>query len=331
MPRMLPVACLALGAAALCGPALFAQQQADAPAADQQSAAAPDVLNFENDTNARMTVPVSITGSGPYRFLIDTGAERTVIAKELAARLNLGDGGDVRIHSMTEASQVGTAIIPHLQLSKSSVADVHAPALAAANIGAAGMLGVDSLKSQRVMIDFEKQTMSVTPSEQQHAYWGPDTIVVNGRSLYGRLILMDARLNGEKIIVVVDTGSELTIGNEALRKRLIAKKKMRPTIPIEVTSVTGGKMIADYTSIRDIRIGDAIISNMPIGFAEVHPFQQLHLTDRPAILLGMDALRLFKRVSVDFARKQVRLLGPETGGGTTIQFSGMAPRTPPAS
>ena len=35
------------------------------------------------------------------------------------------------------------------------------------------------------------------------------------------------------------------------------------------------------------------------------------LTDRPAILLGMDALRLFDRVSVDFANRRVRVLLPE--------------------
>jgi predicted aspartyl protease len=278
-----------------------------------------DVLSFKNDANDRMTVPVSITGTGPYRFLVDTGAERTVIARELADRLDLGAGGEIRVHSMTEASDIGTAIIPHLQISKSSMTDVRAPALPAANIGAAGMLGVDSLKSQRVLIDFDKQTMSVTPSAKKQAYWGPDTIVVIGRSLYGRLILMDARLDGEKIIVVVDTGSELTIGNNALRQRLVAKKKMRPTVPIELESVTGGKMTADYTTVRDIRLGDAIISNFPVGFAEVHPFERLRLTDRPAILLGMDALRLFKRVSVDFERKQVRLLGPDTGGGAVRQ------------
>jgi hypothetical protein len=31
---------------------------------------------------------------------------------------------------------------------------------------------------------------------------------------------------------------------------------------------------------------------------------------RPALLLGMDALKLFERVSVDFANRRVKLLAP---------------------
>jgi len=53
---------------------------------------------------------------------------------------------------------------------------------------------------------------------------------------------------------------------------------------------------------------------MPVGFGDVHLFGKLGLRDRPAILLGMDALRLFQRVSVDFARKEVRFLRPDMSG-----------------
>jgi len=273
-----------------------------------------DILTYKEDKGSRMTVPVNVSGSGPYRFLVDTGAERTVISKELAARLDLDAGGDVKIHSMTEAVMVGTAVIPSLQISKSSFSNIYAPAFPAAFLGAAGMLGVDSLKTQRVVFDFTRKTMSIQPSEKRRENWGPDVIVVTGRSLYGRLVLVDATLEGEKIIVVVDTGSEVTIGNNALRHRLEHKKKLRDTVPVELVSVTGGRTSVDYTSVRKIAIGGVNISNMPIGFADVHPFVQLHLLQRPAILLGMDALRLFNRVSVDFARKEVRFLMPEDAG-----------------
>ena len=81
---------------------------------------------------------------------------------------------------------------------------------------------------------------------------------------------------------------------------------------MHVVSVTGGEFTADYTLARQIRIGGANITNLPIAFADVHPFRQLGLMDRPAILLGMDALQLFDRVSVDFANRRVRLLLPDS-------------------
>ena len=67
-------------------------------------------------------------------------------------------------------------------------------------------------------------------------------------------------------------------------------------------------MIAEYAIARRIRIGGVDIVDLPIAFADVHPFRQLELTDRPALLLGMDALQLFDRVSVDFANRRVRVL-----------------------
>ena len=44
-------------------------------------------VRFRADYYERMTVPVRVSGTGPYRFLVDTGADRTAISRELAARL----------------------------------------------------------------------------------------------------------------------------------------------------------------------------------------------------------------------------------------------------
>jgi predicted aspartyl protease len=279
-----------------------------------------DLLAFESDEAQRMTVPVHVTGSGPYRFLVDTGAERTVISTELAGKLQLVPGRPVTLHSMTEVADVPTAVIPSLRVSKKTLNDVQAPALSAIHMGAAGMLGVDSLQSQRVVFNFAKATMSIVPSRKMEEYWGPNQIVIKGRNLYGRLVLVDARMDGQKIVVIVDTGSPVSIGNNVLRSRLAARKRLKPTTPVELTSVTGGRVRVDYTTTRQITLGGVDIYDMPIGFAEVHPFKQLQLTDVPALLLGMDVLQLFERVSVDFARRQVRFKMPsrEPAVGETI-------------
>lgn len=271
-----------------------------------------DVLGYSADRAARMTVPVSIGGKGPYRFIVDTGAERTVIARELARELRLGPGDRTILHSMTEVRETPTVLIPLLEVSKKTVKDIHAPALARANLGAEGMLGVDSLKAQRVQFDFVRQKMSISPSRAREPQWDSDTIVVTAHNRFGHLVLVDAAIEGEKVHVILDTGSEVTIGNDALRRRLEKRGKLRATMPIELLSVTGGVTRADYTAVKTLRLGGVDITDMPIAFAEVHPFRKLKLTDKPALLLGMDALKLFERVSVDFATRKVRLLPPDT-------------------
>jgi len=267
------------------------------------------VLGTEKDRWARMTVPVTIGKSGPYAFVVDTGAERTSIAQELARDLRLGLGNRARLHSMTEVSQIQTVLIPALQVGGRSVRDIHAPALQRRYIGAEGILGVDSLQSQRVSFDFVRQQMTVTNSHRREESWPADTIVVTARNRLGHLVLVDASVEGQKVWVILDTGAQTTVANNVLRRKLERKGRLKTTRPIMLQSVTGGQMLADQTIVKTIRLGGIDINDMPVAFADVHPFAKLGLTDRPAILLGMDALRLFDRVSVDFPNRRVRLLG----------------------
>lgn len=279
------------------------------PVASEEQPAGDDI-GIGEDRRSRMTVPITIGGKGPYQFLIDTGAERTVISDELAAELDLGPGARATMHSMSGVGEVKTVIIPALRVSRKEVRGIQAPMLKRVNIGASGMLGIDTLQSQRVLFDFLNQKMTISRSSIAERVRDPDTIIVTARSRLGRLVLVDAQMDGEKIMVVLDTGSEVTIGNEALRKRMIARKKIGPTVPLELISVTGGTITADYTTARKIRIGGLMIADMGVAFADVHPFKQLGLEKRPALLLGMDALRLFERVSVDFANRKVRFYAP---------------------
>ena len=105
-----------------------------------------EAIDLTEDRTQRMTVPVSIDGRGPYGFIVDTGAERTVISRELAETLGLGPGDSATLFSMTEASHIQTVLIPELEVGRRTVSDIHAPALERRHLGAEGLLGVDSLQ-----------------------------------------------------------------------------------------------------------------------------------------------------------------------------------------
>ena len=274
---------------------------------DQQQA---ETLGTGRDVNDRMTVGVNIDGRGPFPFIVDTGAERTVISSELARSLALQPGRTATVHSMSEVSQIATVVIPDLRVGSHSTAQINAPALARANLGASGILGVDTLQRQRVTFDFHRREMTVTPSRTREERWDDmNTVVVTGRSLYGRLVLVDASVDGQRVWVIIDTGSEVSVGNMALRAALARHNRLRDLgRPIRMVSITGGILSADYGFARTIRVGGLDINNLPIAFSDVHPFRQLGLMNRPALLLGMDALRLFSRVSVDFPNRRVRVL-----------------------
>ena len=290
------------------GICLLAALAAALPAVAQDEMPHDDTVPYLPDDTSRMTVAVNITGSGPYRFLVDTGSERTIISRELAQRLRLEPGATAEVHSMTEVSDVRTAIIPSLDLGVRRVRNIHAPMLERRHLGAEGMLGVDSLQAHRVLFDFARQEMRITASRSEEIGWPEGSIVVTGRRLMGRLVLVDADVEGTPIRAIVDTGAQVSIGNSALRRRLERRRRLGPTVPIQLLSVTGGQLSADATVVSEMRLGGVTINNLPIAFADVHPFRKLGLDDRPAILLGMDALTLFQRVSIDFANRRVRLL-----------------------
>jgi predicted aspartyl protease len=279
-------------------------------AAPAPPAVPPETIGIAPDPSTRMTVPVRIDGRGPYGFIVDTGAERTVISRELAQTLALDAGEPATLSSMSEVSQIATVVIPNLGIGRRTVSDIHAPALSRSDLGGDGLLGIDSLQSQRVEMDFRRHQMTVTPASRAESNWPQGTIVVTARKRHGHLMLVDASFDGERVYVIVDTGSQVTVGNSALRDRLARHHRLGAMTPIHLLSVTGGLVPAQYTIAREIMVGNAGVRNLPVAFADVDPFHQLDLTDRPALLLGMDALRLFDRVSFDFANRRVRFLLP---------------------
>jgi predicted aspartyl protease len=302
------IAMMAAYGAAISAPAFALPSQVPAPL----SAPEEQVIATRNDASDRMTVPVSIAGKGPYHFVVDTGADRTVISRELASALALKPGGSVNMLSMGSVDRVETAIIENLDLSTNRIFDIRAPILAEANLSAQGMLGTDSLRSKRVVMDFKAGHMTIVEAEEPEQRF-TNEIVVTAKRRFGQLILVNADIEGEPLAVIVDTGSQATIGNAALRRKLLQAGALDKTRLVSLISVMGVEIPASYTQIRRVRIGGVTVNNMPVAFADAKPFHALGLTDRPALLLGMDVLRTFDRVSIDFANKRVRFLLPTQG------------------
>src|SRR3546814_255127 len=183
------------------------------------------------DATRRMAVQVMVEGQGPFSFLVDTGAERTVIARELAERLGLGRSEKLRLATIG----VGTAIAPSFRVASLHMTDLSltpfdAPAFAGRHIGAAGLIGVDMLEDRRLLIDFRAEKIDILPSRRRARplIRDRDAIVVSARNSAGRLILSDARIDGRRIDVVVDTGAQSSVGNPALMK-LIASRRQNST------------------------------------------------------------------------------------------------------
>jgi predicted aspartyl protease len=274
-------------------------------------------LDAGTDRIDRMTVPVTVDGKGPYPFVVDTGADRTVLSRELADHLDLKAGETATMHSMSGVGPVRTVRVSTLEVGGGRNDGFNAPALSEANLGAKGLLGIDSLQGRRVVMDFRKGTFSVTPSTAVREKIEPDMIVVTAKSRYGQLILVDSDIGGIPVTVIIDSGAQNSVGNLALQRMLEKRRKVRNFSAIEMTDVTGGKLSAQLALVDSIRIGGFSLTKVAVAFVDAHPFKKFDLLKRPAMLLGMDTLRAFRRVSVDFAQKKVRFLLPDGSSDLT--------------
>ncbi|WP_454886061.1 retroviral-like aspartic protease family protein [Sphingomonas oryzagri] len=262
------------------------------------------------EVDTRMTVPVLVNGKGPYRFIVDSGATRTVISATLAAELGLPSAGNVPLHSVGGESNVPAVHIDSLYVGALPAKELVAPVLDEANLGGLGILGIDTLKGKKVVIDLVHHAMSVEPADKYVQPAQANEIVVTARSRLGQLVLADADAAGQKVYAIVDTGSMVTLGNLTLRDKLVRRKRAEPQL-VTITDVTGRKIVASYAPIADLRLGDFHMRNVVVAFDDAHAFDRFGLSRKPAMLLGMDMMQAFTRVSIDFARRKVRLMRPE--------------------
>lgn len=274
-------------------------QTSPAPSADPSAKTEEQVLSFRNADQDRMTVPVIIADAGPFDFLVDTGAERSVVSTELARSLKLAPGGGARLFDFTGESAVDTVAVPAMSVGRLGARALEAPSLAAGNLGAPGMLGIDALQGHRIVIDFNRKRMTLIPSKR-HA---SGEYVVRATNHVGQLIITDAEFYGKPIAVIVDTGSWLSVGNSAMLA--LAKHRPRPFRPVEVISVTGRSFNAELVTVNELRIGGVTFGNFGLAFADVPPFTRFGLRDTPTLILGMSSLKLFQRVEIDFTNREV--------------------------
>lgn len=299
--RKLATMGLAIGLAAA-GPAPPPVSTSNPPPPHRNGA---ETLAASQDRSARLTISVMVNGRGPYPFVVDTAANRSVISRELAITLKLPVGPRVSLDDALGKGDVDTVLIDRLDFGSRAIKGIDAPVLAAANLGADGMLGIDSLRNQHVVMDFVGKKFLVSPAAEEIDDFSTTATVVHGRRRSGQLVLVDAESQAVPIFVILDSGAQNTIGNAALRRLMTYGTRRGAKRPTDrLISVTGSQTMAELDEMPEIKLGGVTIRNAPVAYANLHTFTQFGLDERPALLLGMDVLHFFRSVTIDFRRRE---------------------------
>jgi hypothetical protein len=253
--------------------------------------------------STRLIVEVKINGRGPYRFVVDSGADTSVVGLRIARDLQLPLGTPAVLNATTARSIVDRVKVAELSIGSSTFRDLQLPALKEMDVGGDGLIGIDALVEQRLMMDFEKRLIKVEDARIPFRS-EPGEIVVTARRSRGQLILTHVRAGNISLDAVIDTGSEVSIGNSALREKLL--RSNRQFWLADATGVTGVTVKIQMAMIDELKLGPVTLRNVPIAFADVPPFKVFGLADEPALLIGTDLLESFRRVSLDFRARKIR-------------------------
>lgn len=279
------------------------------------------------DLALRMTVPVRVNGVGPFQFVVDTGANHSVLATELAQELGLPQSGSAQVHGIAGGEAAQTVIVGRLEVGAVAARRLKAPVLARARLGAEGLLGVDVLKNRRVTMDFVSNELRIAPSESRvlqldlrasssrlGAAAVPDPLVVRvpARYRFGQLIIIDAEVGAHPVTAFLDSGSQNTVGNLALERVVAADPGVVvQKVVVRLMSATGQTASGRLSPIPALRLGGLRIGNMSAVFADLHVFDIWDLKATPAILIGIDVMRHFQSIELDFGKRAVTFRTPQ--------------------
>jgi hypothetical protein len=263
------------------------------------------VAPTRRDRIGRIWAPVLIDGKGPFRLVLDTGANRSAITARTAQVLGTPptqDGG-TRVTGFT-----GSAIVPTIHVAEMEVGDVYIgpadlPVLADVFGGAQGVLGIEGLAGKRIYADFTNDKLIIARSHGERAR--SDFTAVPLKLTRG-LLVADVVVGNVRAKAIIDTGAQSTVGNLMLRNALMRHPPSNAARQ-QIVGVTLDVQSGDYLQAPDIDFGHLTVRGIRVTFGDMYLFEHWGLTDEPALTLGMDLLGTFDVLIIDYARHELQI------------------------
>jgi len=120
-------------------------------------------------------------------------------------------------------------------------------------------------------------------------------------------------VGGVRGLAVIDTGSERTLGNPALREAL--KLRTRTGTEALVTSVYGATEQVERGEIwraPTILIDTMRINDVQVVYGDFHIFKVWEMQNTPAVIVGMDVLGTVASLGIDFKNADVYFTSSRT-------------------
>ena len=284
-------------------------QQVGTPPADIPDDHDAATLAARTDDADHLSIEVLVNGKGPYHFVVDTGAETSVVADNVALALGLPHVASVLVDGFSRRIPAQTVQVDSLAFGPFLRKSLILPVLPRQYLFADGYLGLDVINDSRVTFDFAGKTLKIEQprkrGEDRHAHAGQSTrLWASGSS--GRLRVSDCLVDGVRATAFIDTGAQVSVGNRALKAALAVRGVLRDLGPLVLNGVTGGEILGEIVPVTLIKLEDLSFTDSTLAIAEVPSFDAWNVHNRPGLLIGMNFLRQFAAVTIDYRQKSIR-------------------------
>ena len=283
----------------------------NAPAAQDHDAEAAYVAPTSRDRIGRIMVPVYINQRGPYAFVIDTGASRSVVAPHVAVALGLqpDPGRLLELRGVTGAEVVPSVYVRELRAGELVLSEQILPVVTPSVFADAdGILGVDGFDRMCLSANFVRRSIRILRNGCPRI--SSDWARARGKLRFGGLLIVEARMRGpSRVQAIIDSGAERSLGNLALLKALkLEEKALDPLSATSVFGATSHRSVGSLLPTPTMYLGDLEIADLKVTFGDFDVFRLWNLEHEPAIVIGMDVLGTVDALMVDYRRGELRVL-----------------------
>ncbi|MEZ5937063.1 MAG: retropepsin-like aspartic protease [Hyphomonadaceae bacterium] len=260
-----------------------------------------DPLQTWVDTYGRPTADVMVNGRGPYRFLVDTGANKTVLPMRHALDLGAEFHGNVTVHGTTGSAEFSMARLDHLSVGSVERAKIEI-AVAPDHLMRRedGILGADIFAGRRLVFEIAAKVVRVQTSRAAPIY-----ARTNLRILNGVIPVLRGRIGRVRTQMILDTGADQCIVNAALKAKLDkAHANLIQDKMAKLQGITGTVLSGDYLLLPDMRMGNVAVADASAVAVDAPVFRVWGVEDEPTIIVGSSVLSRLASFTIDYGARQ---------------------------
>jgi clan AA aspartic protease (TIGR02281 family) len=281
------------------------------------------------------TLPITYTGlhpsiqgtinGTPVAMILDTGAQQTVLTRELAQRLGL---------TLTHSSRVavgfgGMSAEYRTRVDTMSIGPIHGDHLAlmvgweTANVSSGTLVGADFLFQRDIEISLSSREVKFFEALEPNAcreaflaYWDPNAAIVDlapGSNEARRPTFM-VEVNGHELRAIIDSGAQTSLIDLAAAQRAGITPRTPGVVAMQSLAGVGSHRVASWIApVDSLAIGNETIRNTSIVISDLwnstladsnNMRTAAFLREQPEMFLGADFLQAH-RVLIALSQRRI--------------------------